>query len=203
MSKRDRTISKEELKKILLEESTETQWKYNAYVEKKLQQFYSEAEEKSIIPLESANNTLHVKNCPLKKPLFEKDVYAHYWCDCLNCEYCISTDESLKKILCTGKKRISKIKDFDIPEDERIRASDERIEAEKKRKEKERKQREKRRIQWEARREETRERYQAYLAAPKCPYCNSKLKEPKNLETGLWKCPKCGCECKTRDPKEY
>lgn len=120
LSKKKETITNDELENILLNNSTEKKWKYNVLAQKYLQQFYDIAEYKS---LTYRGFALHIDYCPIKTRIYKGKPYANFIDDCLNCEYCIFVDTNAG-ILCSGKERISTLKDFDIPKEQRIRDSE-------------------------------------------------------------------------------
>ena len=123
LSKIERTISPEELSDILLKDSTEKYWCYNAYSEKHLKRFYSVGD---VMPIISRGFALHVDNCPIATRTWRGKPYANFIDDCLDCEYCISQDFK-RGMLCSGRLRISKIEDFDIPLSERVKRSNDAL----------------------------------------------------------------------------
>jgi len=127
LSKKDRMITVEELTEVLLNDSEEKKWKYNAIEEKYLQKFYAVADEREIVLHGCAH---HVNNCPTKRGIWRGIPYANFFDDCLCCEYCISRIGN-DKILCSGRKRIATLKDFNIPEEVRVKDSNDIIDEEK------------------------------------------------------------------------
>lgn len=123
LSKKSTAISLQELHDILVGESTEKKWVYNALANKYLKLFYSFADLKEITP---RGYTLHVDNCPIKMRIWHGMPYANFIDDCQGCKYCISYQFN-NGMLCSGRRRVSTIKDFSIPENERINISNEEI----------------------------------------------------------------------------
>lgn len=156
LSKKEKTISKSELAELLLNDSEEKQWKYNAVAERQLQRFYKIADKRTIIQRGFA---MHIDNCPIKARLWRGKPYANYIDDCSYCEYCISfSDED--ELLCSGRLRISNIKDFDIPEEQRIKDSNNLLEDLK----------------------------ENAFAAGNCPNCGGKLVERNSKYGFFWGC---------------
>ncbi len=124
LSKKNSTITTEELKGLLLNDSEEKTWKYNSLANKQLKRFYSIADKRKII---SRGYALHIDNCPIKSRIYRGKPYANFTDDCLYCKYFIS-NENDDTILCSGRLRISEIKDFSIPEEKRIKDSNNEIE---------------------------------------------------------------------------
>lgn len=123
LSKKRDVITPEELKELLLGDSPEKEWKYNAEVEKYRERFLDASETKKAV---SRGLAWHIDYCPKKVREWRGKPYANVTDDCLSCEYCVDIFHSAR-VNCTGKRRISKIADFDIPEEQRIRESDEKI----------------------------------------------------------------------------
>ncbi len=129
LSKKQETIARTELETLLLQDSEEKRWKFNVVSEKYLKRFYDISDKKEIIKRGLA---LHVDDCPIRTRMWRGKSYANFMDDCLYCEYCISTKRR-DEILCSGRHRVATVKDFDIPEERRIRESDELIEDRKER----------------------------------------------------------------------
>lgn len=121
LSKREGTISSDELENLLLNDSSEKQWKYNSLSEKYLTKFIQMADEREII---SRGFAMHVDNCPIRIREWRGKAYANYIDDCLYCKYCIANGE---KMLCSGRTRIATVRDFSIPNDQRINDSNQTI----------------------------------------------------------------------------
>lgn len=115
LSAKETTITNEELKNILVNDSEEKYWIYNTIAEQKLQQFYKNAEFKECIHRGLA---VHIDYCPLKMRVWRGKPYANYFDDCIYCEYCISADSN-GGVHCTGKQLISKTSDFNTNYEER------------------------------------------------------------------------------------
>ena len=114
------------------------------------------ADKRNIITRGFAN---HVDNCPIKKRQWKGKPYANFIDDCLYCEYCISFEYE-DGMLCSGRKRISEIKDFNIPEEQRIKESDDMIDTLKE---------------------------NAFYAG-NCPNCGGKLVERQSTYGKFWGC---------------
>ena len=123
LSKQGETITAEELSKVLLSDNEAKTWKYNAIAQEYLQQFYRISDMREIV---SRGYAMHVDGCPIKSRVWKGKPYANFIDDCLYCEYCISTAED-DGVLCSGRLRISTLKDFEIPDEKRIKDSNEQI----------------------------------------------------------------------------
>ena len=123
LSKKDKMMTVQELTEILLNNSDEKKWKYNALEEKYLQKFYKVADKRKIV---SRGFTLHVDCCPIKSRIWRGKPYANFIDDCIYCKYCISA-EGQDEILCSGRQRIARLCDFDISEADRVKSSDDEI----------------------------------------------------------------------------
>ncbi len=123
LSKRKDAITADELANVLLNNSEEKKWKYNVYAQQHLQRFYENADRRRFV---SRGYALHIDNCPIKVRIYKGKPYANFMDNCLYCEYCISANSD-DGILCSGRKRISTVKDFDIPEEKRIRDSEDML----------------------------------------------------------------------------
>lgn len=156
LSKKSETITKEELTDILLSDSEEKEWTYNTISNIWLQRFYKIADKRNIVTRGFAN---HVDNCPIKRRQWKGKPYANFIDDCLYCEYCISFEYE-DGMLCSGRKRISEIKDFNIPEEQRIKESDDMIDTLKE---------------------------NAFYAG-NCPNCGGKLVERQSTYGKFWGC---------------
>lgn len=115
-------LTPEDLAKILLHDSEEKKWKYNAVADKYLNAFIKAADVRSIT---SRGFALHVDNCPIKARAWRGKPYAKFWDDCLYCEYCIAGAGD--SVLCSGRLRISSISDFSIDTAQRIQNSDDKM----------------------------------------------------------------------------
>ncbi|MBR6529826.1 MAG: topoisomerase DNA-binding C4 zinc finger domain-containing protein [Clostridia bacterium] len=124
LSKKRDVITAEELEELLLGDSPEKEWKYNAVAQQWLQRFLDASESKKAVNRSLA--AWHIDYCPIKARVWRGKPYANVTDDCFSCEYCVDIFYPAR-VNCTGKKRISKMADFDIPEEQRIRESDEKI----------------------------------------------------------------------------
>ncbi len=118
LSKKTSIISIDELTSILLDDSTEKQWKYNSLSEQYYHQFIGASDEKKVI---HRGYAIHVDDCPIRNRIWNGKHYANFIDDCLNCQYCISSGDV---VLCSGRSRIATIDDFFIPEADRIKITD-------------------------------------------------------------------------------
>ena len=109
LSKAEQTISPEELSDVLLKSSEEKTWRYNAKVEKWRNRFYSVADKRPIVVRGFAT---HVDDCPLAVRRWRGKSYANVMDDCIYCPYCISHDGDDEIVFCSGRLRISNIKDL-------------------------------------------------------------------------------------------
>ena len=116
LSKKEHSISLEELRSILLDNSDEKKWIYNSIANKYLGYFYAAADQRDVIP---RGVTLHVDNCPIKARIWHGKPYANFIDDCHNCKYCISY-QAEGGMLCSGRMRIATVGDLRTPENERI-----------------------------------------------------------------------------------
>ncbi len=123
LSKKDHSMSEEELTHILLNDSEEKKWVYNATIESWKEKYYNICDKKLLTTYSEC--PFDVKNCPIKKKTWKKQYYADSFYDCLECKYCLGLEDGY--VLCLGEERISSIKDFDIPKEKRIKESDEHI----------------------------------------------------------------------------
>lgn len=121
LSKLDRMIPLEELKEILLQSNKAKKWIYNAVASKWLSRFKKVADKKRIV---EHGYALHVYDCPIKMRTWRGRTYANIIDDCFYCEYCISHTDGY--ILCSGRQRISHIKDFNVSMETRLKESEAR-----------------------------------------------------------------------------
>lgn len=108
LSKKDRTITAEELTTILLNDCAEKQWKYNAVAQRHLQRFLHAVDERRIIERGLA---IHVDGCPIRARVWHGKPYANVMDDCSSCQYHISSTETT--ILCSGRLRAATVKEFE------------------------------------------------------------------------------------------
>ena len=126
LSKMDKDISAEELSTILLSNSPEKKWAYNAVANKYFEQYLLVSDKREII---NRHEAYQVPDCPIRKRVWHGKPYANFIDDCLECEYCISVPSN-NEILCSGRQRISTLDDFHLSAEERKRRSDERMKEE-------------------------------------------------------------------------
>jgi len=124
LSEKSLSISDNELSEILLGDSAEKKWKYNALANRYLYLFYCNADKKRIV---SRKYALRVNNCPVRSRIGHGKLYADLYDECLHCNYCLLYDSDNSEILCSGRSLISKIADFSIPEEKRISNRNEQI----------------------------------------------------------------------------
>lgn len=120
LSDKRETISTEELTNLLLNNSEEKKWIYNAISNKYLQKFYNVADKRNMV---FRGLAVHIDYCPIKMRIWRGKAYANFFDDCLSCDYCIFVEENIS-IFCTGRRRISTINDFCISEEKRIKDSE-------------------------------------------------------------------------------
>ena len=126
LSKKESSISTEELTDILLQDSKEKTWKYNAVANRYLQRFYQSSDYREM----ASQGFFRIDNCPIRVRMWRGKPYANFIDDCLYCKYCISSFFE-GGMLCSGRSRIATIADFNIPQEKRIEDSDAEIESEK------------------------------------------------------------------------
>lgn len=129
LSKQGRIISVEELSKILLNDSAEKTWVYNALEKEIIQKFISAADKYRATLRGCA---LHIDFCPINRRVWRGKPYANLMNDCIYCEYCISVINN-KEILCTGRHLIANLNDFNVPKVDRIKNYNEKIQKYRKR----------------------------------------------------------------------
>jgi ssDNA-binding Zn-finger/Zn-ribbon topoisomerase 1 len=156
LSKKRDITTVEDLTQILLSDSPEKKWVYNTISNRYLHRFYQAADKREIL---SRGMAMQVDHCPIQSRVWRGKPYANFIDDCLYCEYCISSSYE-GDLLCSGRRRISSIKDFKVPEEQRIKDSDEKME----------------RLKENA------------FAAGKCPYCGGKLVERQGKYGDFWGC---------------
>ncbi len=104
-------ISSNSLQDILLQGIQYKKWVYNSRAELYHRRFLEVAEKLKISKSNKTNRTtLYVNDCPIGFREWKGKTYARYYDDCIHCRYHVGQDEDA--ILCTGKARISSIKDF-------------------------------------------------------------------------------------------
>lgn len=124
LSKQNKSITREELRNTLCNDTPEKAWKYNARCEEGLKRFFSIADKKRIT---IRGVVPHVDGCPIPVREWKGKPYANMYDDCLGCKYCISIESDY--LLCSGRARISSVSDFSIPIEERIKKSNQELEA--------------------------------------------------------------------------
>lgn len=123
LSKKEHSISLEELRSILLDNSEEKKWVYNSIANKYLGYFYAAADQRDVI---SRSFAFHVDNCPIKARTWHGKPYANFIDDCNGCKYCISYQFE-GGMLCSGRRRVATVADLRTPENERIDKSNKEI----------------------------------------------------------------------------
>ncbi len=116
LSKMDREITDNELSEMLLKDSKEKRWIYNAVSEYYQKQFLRYAEK---IPTVEHGLATHSSYCPIGQRVWRGKTYANVMDDCIYCPFCISYEEDEESdepytyyLLCTGKSGISSIDDI-------------------------------------------------------------------------------------------
>lgn len=119
LSKKDRLLSREEISNLLLSDCPEKKWIHNSIENKYLNKFYKYGDYRPVVTRGVAE---HVDNCPLKTRWYGK-YYANFFDDCLGgCKYCLLVEDG--GVLCSGRRRVATIKDFEIPEEERLKINE-------------------------------------------------------------------------------
>lgn len=113
LSKTDKSISKQQLKDLLLNNVENKRWLYNSKAAKKFAEICEDSEKKPVIRRRCAN---HVDFCPIeartwKGKRYTNLPYANLNDDCSNCQYLIKYYDGINEyIICNGKnKTIDKI----------------------------------------------------------------------------------------------
>lgn len=108
LSKEERGISEEDLSKVLLESNAKKEWKYNAVANRYYHCFLDASDKMRIT---ARGMALHVDGCPLQMRIWKGKAYANFIDECTGCEYCVFYSDG-SYVLCSGRRRISKISDF-------------------------------------------------------------------------------------------
>ena len=133
LSNIDRNISEEDLQEVLIKKNEHKTWIYNGKREETYKKFVEVCDSMEVI---TRNYALHVDNCPVRKRVWRQKPYANFTDDCLECEYFIAykcdrkDDIEYKRILCSGRKRIAHVSDFDVPLEKRVQNYDDKREEE-------------------------------------------------------------------------
>ena len=170
LSKEKELASEEMLSSILLGNDPRKNWVCHKEEEMWYNRFVEAAEEMCSVERGMA---IHVDHCPISARVWNGKPYANLWHDCDGCPYCI--ENLVGSILCTGKRRISSIDDFSVPERERIQ---------------------------KAKEDEEREEREA-IARGECPQCKGKLVLHNSIYGTFWGCstfPNCKVKVVT-DPR--
>lgn len=169
LSKKAETISTDELTEVLLHNIDTKTWLYNVVSQKYFQRFYEISEQKELIHRGLA---IHVDYCPVRTRVWRGKPYANFIDDCIYCKYCVTAEENA--IMCSGKKRIAVLRDFDIPEEKRVQDSNSELD----------------------------DMRESAFAARTCPGCGGKIVERESQYGKFWGCsnfPKCKYKA-YRDP---
>ena len=111
LSSLDEDLVYENRPDILINNCDLKAWVYNSFAQKQLNRFFEVADQGLI----GFNGEEWVEGCPLElKRLDGETPYARAFYECLECEFCVKYTREY--VLCTGKKYISKMKDFDDPD---------------------------------------------------------------------------------------
>ncbi len=116
LSKLDKEITLEGLENILLSDSPQKVWKYNDEAAQWHERFCDVAEKMETVMRGFA---MQVDYCPIAARTWHGKPYANFIDDCLGCEYNVKTYD-YGALLCTGKRRIATLADFEVPDKERI-----------------------------------------------------------------------------------
>lgn len=120
LSKTDKMINVDDLRKILTEETECKNWAYNCLSEYYKQKWLSVCEVKEII---SRGLALHIDYCPIAARVWHGKPYANMMDDCASCQFFVHTtphydptknDEfgNDKLLYCSGKKMVGSISDL-------------------------------------------------------------------------------------------
>ncbi|MCR5636994.1 MAG: hypothetical protein K6F76_07455 [Clostridiales bacterium] len=115
LSKMNHNISREELTHVLLSECSEKKWVYNKKCKFWLDKFYERADK---MQLKNRGLAIHADWCPISARNYKGKPYANYMDDCSYCEFNIGVEndtDGRSCLYCTGRQRISDIKDFYPP----------------------------------------------------------------------------------------
>lgn len=115
LSRRARSLEKEDLNKLLFEDLEEKKWIYNSREKEYLIKFLKEAKPMSII---SNGVAPYVDNCPMNKQIRRGKPFADILKDCKGCRFCIAKGKS--KIFCSGESMIADLDDFSKTLQERV-----------------------------------------------------------------------------------
>ena len=115
LSRRARSIEKEDLEKLLFEDLEEKKWIYNSREKESLKKFLQVAKP---MPIISRGVASYVYNCPMNKQIRQGKPFADLLKDCKGCRFCIAKGKS--KIFCSGESRIADLDDFSKNLQERL-----------------------------------------------------------------------------------
>lgn len=107
LSDYNRSITKEELEKVILKDSEKKKWIYNSYENSLLKKFVSVSKP---MPIVSRGYALHVDYCSMRKRSWKGKPYANVIDDCNGCSFCISLREN--EIFCSAEACIANVDDF-------------------------------------------------------------------------------------------
>lgn len=116
LSRKERSISLEELQDVLFNDNEEKKWVYNSVANKYLQCFYASADRRNII---LRGLSLQVDDCPIEVRTWRGKPYANYTDDCIGCKYCLSYPSN-GCILCSGRERVATVEDLHLSKDDRL-----------------------------------------------------------------------------------
>lgn len=176
LSDRTDPVSLEELSDVLLNNSTQKQWKYSVKAENWYRKYLSVSEKREITKKDELIYWWHIYDCPIATRMWDGKMYADLGNDCMRCPYCIENHKKEGYILCSGKHRIADQHDFSIDEHERTKGKQD---SEKKR--------------YNTRLAYLEQNLRKNIAFP-CPNCGCILNEKKGTQGSYWGCsmyPKC------------
>lgn len=115
LSKCERNLEKEDLEKLLFEDSEKKRWVYNRREKKWLKEFLKVSKQ---MPIITRGFTQYVDDCPMKKQNWRGKSFADVLKDCKGCRFCIAKGKS--KIFCSGEQRIADLEDFEKSLEDRM-----------------------------------------------------------------------------------
>ncbi|MDL2273199.1 topoisomerase DNA-binding C4 zinc finger domain-containing protein [Oscillospiraceae bacterium OttesenSCG-928-G22] len=165
LSKKDALITKDELRNVVLNETPDKQWRYNAFEELWKKRFLQACEQREIV---ARGYALHIDNCPIAARTWRSRPYANFTDDCTGCKFFIAhgrkpsyqADDYNGSILCSGAAGIGTVQDFSLSLDER-----------------------RKKYITEQEHEKTNA-----IASGRCPNCGGELKQRKGKYGEFWGC---------------
>ncbi|MDE6519843.1 MAG: hypothetical protein K2K91_05205 [Ruminococcus sp.] len=94
LSKADRNISEDDLKRMLTTDCAEKRWIFNRYVDNVYKYLIHKAQK---FPIIERGFALHVDYCPIKSRYWRGKPYANVVDDCSCCKYCLEIEHEQEK----------------------------------------------------------------------------------------------------------